>query len=226
MTVNVREAQQLLASLKASTAQSGPSEEALAGLVSTEGIALRPVGTSAGAASDEEVQCLTAWRNRHVSAFLTEFEATGDRTAAWLVSSVGPDRGRIVFTLRGPDDRIFGLCGLAAADWEAGTIELDGVMRGTSAQPGGMARALAMLLAWADGRLGLPTTLVRVMSDNPRALEFYARLGFVETHRVPLKRVAEPGMVSWVPDPSGSPEARQLVHHRLDAALSSTSRDS
>lgn len=186
-------------------------------LVAERGITLRPIGTSPGAASNEEVRLLTEWRNRHVTVFLTEFEATQERTAAWLVSTVGRDPGRIVFTLRGPSGTVFGLCGLAFADWVAGTVELDGVVRGTTAAPGGMSVAVPALLDWAVGQLGLTTPLVRIVSDNSHALAFYRRLGFVETHRVPLRRVEEPGMVSWVPDPSGSADARQIVHHRRAA---------
>jgi hypothetical protein len=113
------------------------------------GIMLRPVGTAPGAASADELRVLSEWRNRHVTAFLTEFEATPDRTAAWLESAVGPDPGRIIFTLREPDGAIFGHCGLAFADWTTGTFELDGVARGTPAVPGGMSAAVRTLLNWS-----------------------------------------------------------------------------
>lgn len=224
MTVGGVVGRQLVASVKAATRATAPSGGNCLSLVSARGITLRPIGTALGAASEEEVRLLTEWRNRHVKAFLTEFEATQERTAAWLVESIGPDPGRIVFILRGRDGELFGLCGLAFADWEAGSVELDGVMRGTAAEPGGMTEAVRTLLDWAHCQLGLSTPLVRVVSDNPHALGFYRRLGFVETHRVPLRRVAERGMVRWVPDPSGPTEARQLVHHRMPAGAASTSQ--
>jgi len=181
------------------------------------GISLHPVGTLPGAATAEEVRVLTEWRNRHVTAFLTQFEATPERTAAWLVSTVGPDPGRVVLIVREQSGAIFGHCGLASVDWATGTFELDGVTRGTKAAPGGMSVALRALLDWAIRQLGLSTPLVRVISRNTHALEFYSRLGFVETHRVPLRRVEEPGMVSWVPDPSGAADSLHLVHLRMRA---------
>jgi RimJ/RimL family protein N-acetyltransferase len=180
-------------------------------------VTLRPVGTSPGAASPDDVRALTDWRNRRVSAFLTEFEATPHRTAAWLAGTVGPDPGRIVFTLCDENGDAFGVCGLASVDWATGSLELDGVTRGTTAVPGGMSAGLRTLLGWSLGQLGLSTPRVRVVSDNEHALAFYSRLGFIETHRVPLRRIEEPGLVSWVPDPSGPADARQLVHLRIVA---------
>lgn len=207
----------LFAAVKRTT----PADGVCLGLATTGGVTLRPVGTSPGAASAEELYVLTQWRNRHVAAFLTEFLATEERTASWLVSTVGPDPGRIVFTLREPNGSIFGVCGLALADWVVGTVELDGVMRGTAAVPGGMSVAIRVLLDWASG-IGLPTALVRVVSNNEHALAFYRRLGFVETDRVALRRVEESGMVTWLPDRSGNTGSRALIHHRLDATTTAS----
>lgn len=216
MSAPDREAGRLLFTVVKGTT---PADGVCLGLATDDGVWLRPVGTSRGAASAEELRVLTQWRNRHVAVFLTEFVATEDRTASWLVSAVGQDAGRIVFTLREPNGAIFGLCGLASADWVAGTVELDGVIRGTAAVPGGMSVAIRVLLDWAS-RIGLPTALVRVVSDNDHALAFYRRLGFVETDRVALRRVEEPGMVTWVPDASRSTGGRALVYHRLAATAS------
>lgn len=198
----------LLASVKAS-ARSG--EEGLC-LSTWRGVTLRPVGTTPGAVSESHLRVLTDWRNRHVTAFLTEFEATTERTAAWLESTVGPDRGRILFTAHEPGGSVFGFCGIAFADWLTGSFELDSITRGTPGAPGGMSVAVRMLLDWSVAQLGLSTPVVRVMSDNARALTFYARLGFIETHRVPLRRSAVPGLVSWVPDTDAPSGLRQLVH--------------
>jgi GNAT superfamily N-acetyltransferase len=153
-----------------------------------------------------------------VKAFLTEFVATQERTAAWLASTVGPDSGRILFLLRDDRGAAFGACGLAFIDWTAGSFELDGVTRGSEVAPGGMSAGLRTLIGWAAGQLGLRLPLVRVLADNEHALEFYRRLGFNETYRLPLRRVEESGLVRWEVDSADDAGYRQLVYMRMEPA--------
>ena len=51
---------------------------------------LRPAGSDAA-----DAMRLTEWRNRFVRAFLTEFEATEERTAHWLKESVAPEATKV-----------------------------------------------------------------------------------------------------------------------------------
>ena len=74
-----------------------------------------------------------------------------------------------------------------------------------------MTAALLELLAWALGPLELEELGVRVRSDNP-ALAFYEKVGFRETHRVPLRREERPDMVAWVEDAAVSEDKLSLVH--------------
>lgn len=179
---------------------------------------LRPVGVRRDRIHAADVTALTEWRNRFPQSFLTEFQATEARTLAWLTGPVAEDDGKILFMADGLDRRTFGYLGLDAIDWERGTGEADAVVRGGEAPAGAMTLGLLALLRWARGSLGLTDLSVRVLADNP-ALAFYGRVGFVEEHRVPLRREERgPGEVAWVEDRSMAVPQRTLVYLRWEPA--------
>lgn len=180
-------------------------------------VLLRPVSTTVGRLDAKDVKVLTEWRNRYVTSFLTEFQATENRTADWLTRSVGPDGTRILFMVDGISDAItIGYMGLAFIDWDRHYGEADAIVRGLPAERGVMRQALVTLLTWAKESLGLTSFGVRVRSDNP-AISFYAALGFHTVRRVALRRTKEKdsGMIVWSED-SGAPiEEPFLVHMKL-----------
>lgn len=175
---------------------------------------LRPVN-SGSEINDEDVARLTAWRNRFVTAFLNEFEATESRTACWLRSTVAADDTRILFMCDDLSGCTFGYMGLAYIDWDNSYGEADAIVRGENApRKGLMAEALLTLLRWANSHLGLQTLGVRVRSDNP-ALGFYIHLGFEEVARVPLVKTAHGSGAVWTEHPGAEPGAVYLVHMRI-----------
>ncbi len=174
---------------------------------------LRPVVTRQDCLNADDVVRLTDWRNRFVQVFLTEFQATYERTANWLVETVGPSDTRIVFMVDDTDGRTFGYMGLASIHWESGSFEVDGIVRGADAASGLMSRALLTMMMWAQGQLGLGEARVRVRSDNT-AQDFYLKLRFRPVRQVPLRRIEERTMVRWVEDaaaPAGSPNLIHMV---------------
>ena len=202
----------LLNAVKASTRPRGPVLSLPVG--SPVEAVLRPVATRREDLNAKDVRVLSEWRNRHLRAFLTEFQATEYRTARWLNEMVGPDDTRILFMVDDAKGRTIGYMGLAFIDWENRSAEADAVVRGVEAPPGMMTRALRTLLSWARGQLGLPRLGVRVLSDNT-ALEFYRKFGFREVRRTPLRRVEEEDMIRWIEDPSLPHSERSLVHMTL-----------
>jgi RimJ/RimL family protein N-acetyltransferase len=178
---------------------------------------LRPVVTGSADEASEDVVHLSVWRNKFVTAFLTEFDATPERTAKWLREAIANDDSRILFMVDDLEGNTFGYIGLAFIDWDKNAGEADSVVRGEWAAPGLMTEVLRTLLTWARGQLGLETIGVRVRSDNP-ALGFYKKFGFQELERVPLVRSERDNMIVWSEDPSHipeSPEAPHLVHMTL-----------
>ena len=172
---------------------------------------LRVVATRGDRMSADDVSRLTEWRNKFVTAFLTEFRATDTQTAHWLLHHVGPSASKILFMVDDLDGRTFGYMGLDAIDWARGTGEADAIVRGGDAPRGAMAAALTTLLEWARTALGLRELRVRVRSDNP-AVAFYEKIGFRETRRVALRRTEAPGKVTWVEDPKLPSDGLALVH--------------
>lgn len=172
---------------------------------------LRPVSTNKDSLNSNDLGVLTQWRNRHVKSFLTEFEATESRTEKWLTEIVGPDETRILFMIDDIFGRTFGYMGLAFIDWDKKSAEVDAVVRGSDAVPGGMTKALRTMIKWAEGQLNLRNIKVRVRSDN-NALDFYRKVGFKEVKRVSLSKVEESKMIRWVEDNSRSSGEPQLVY--------------
>jgi RimJ/RimL family protein N-acetyltransferase len=171
---------------------------------------LRPVSTAAGKLNVNDVRVLTEWRNRYVSSFLSEFQATEARTEKWLTTMVGPDPTRILFMLDDRYGQTIGYLGLAFINWKERTGEADAIVRGVKGAPGLMTKALKTLLCWADKQVGLSSLSVRVRSTNP-ALKFYLRLA-TETRRVSLRPVEELGIKRWIEDVSLSECSNQVVY--------------
>jgi RimJ/RimL family protein N-acetyltransferase len=177
---------------------------------------LRPVVTAPGAAPRSDVRALTEWRSRFSRSFLTEFDASEQRTERWLSETVGPDDSRILFMVDDLDERTVGYIGLAFIDWEAGSAEADAVVRGVAGERGLYTPVLHAIWRWARTALGLTTLRVRVRSDNP-SVSFYERAGFRETHRVPLRREQHADGAAWVEDPSLAGAELTLVHMELES---------
>lgn len=172
---------------------------------------LRPVVTENADENSQDVYRLSIWRNKFVTAFLTEFEATPQRTAKWLREAIAKDDSRILFMVDDLEGNTFGYIGLAFIDWDKLAGEADSVVRGGAAEPGLMTEVLRTLLTWARGQLGLETIGVRVRSDNP-ALSFYEKFGFEEIERVPLVRSERDNMIVWSEDPGRAPESPDTPH--------------
>lgn len=173
---------------------------------------MQPIPTRSDVLNQQYIQCLTEWRNLHQKSFLSEFIATESRTATWLAGSVHSDPGRIIFMIVDSVDFPIGYMGLGNINWRTSYGEADSVVRGYPSPKGIMSAALLSLMHWSQEQLGLKKIGVRVISDNP-ALKFYARLGFVETYRVPLSKKEVAGNVYWCEDRNCQSPMRYLVHH-------------
>lgn len=207
---------QLLTALKASINAREPSLSLAVGQP-VEAV-LRPVATRKDALNPNDVLVLTEWRNRFVTAFLTEFQANEERTARWLTEVVARDDSRILFMVDDVNGQTIGYMGVAFIDWDNRSAEADAIVRGLKAPPGLMSRAMRTMLSWAQGQLGLTKLGVRVRSDN-RALEFYRKFGFEEVRRNPLRRTVEPDGIQWIEDPRLPKSEPSLVHMVLKQEL-------
>jgi RimJ/RimL family protein N-acetyltransferase len=160
-----------------------------------EPIRLRPLQAVDAHISPRDVTLLTQWRNQHRSAFLTDFEATDERTRRWLTTVAGPDNSRILFMVEAAGAIPFGHVGLCNVDDTYG--ELDNIVRGGAAPRGAMLAAAHALCAWARSSLGLARIGVRVMADNP-AVGFYEKLGFRQVKDIALAYQGAAGEGRWL----------------------------
>jgi RimJ/RimL family protein N-acetyltransferase len=176
---------------------------------------LRPISTLKGSFDETDVQLLTEWRNMHVKSFLTEFVATESQTSRWLTEAVHANDGKLLFMVDLPNGDRVGHVGLGFIDWEQRYGEADAIVSGGKSPPGLMKASLLALMRWARDVLGLETLAVRVRSDNP-AVEFYRKVGFRETKRVPIVATPVSGGVNWAEDSSAIDATAALVYMKLN----------
>lgn len=152
--------------------------------VSDDRVRLRPLQSIPEHIDARDIELLTRWRNQNRGRFLTDFEATPERTLHWLTALAGPDLTRILFMLDSSRGETFGHVGLCEIDPRRAYGELDNIVRGEGGPPGAMRAACATLSDWATSTLGLEHLAVRVMADNP-AVGFYERIGYRHVRSLP-----------------------------------------
>ena len=182
-----------LANLKA-----GPSEALPLPSVSGGHVRLAPF-TAGMVADDALIEALTRWRAENISGFTKLFRPTFEGTRAWSRSQLIERADRILFLVLSADGRPVGHVGLSSFDFDAGTCEIDNVVRGErTAPPGTMAQAVGAVLDWAYRNLEPAEIRLRTLAENTRALALYHRLGFVPVSLIPLRRVTADDVTEWL----------------------------
>ena len=134
-----------------------------------------------------------------------------------------PDR--ILYWIRGDHDGVrLGHVGLFHLDSDAGSMELDNVLRGSATRPipGLMQASVQTLMNWAEHHLGLSELSLRVFADNDRAIRLYERCGFMATRKIPLVKTEEGEVTSWI-EQTTRPDLRSeraflQMHRRMGSA--------
>lgn len=184
--------------------------------------ALYPVSCNADSINEDIVDMLTAARNANTNSFLTFFNATNDRTRAWLVNSVAADSTRILFALKSLDaGKLYGYMGLAYGDAAGTRIEGDAIVRySEQTEPGLMRTAFVQLVEWVRKGLGINEIWIRVLSDNP-AVGFYHRCGFSLISNAPLHETmnsaGELEALSESSSQNSKPSSRSLAYMKYMA---------
>ncbi len=190
-----------------------PLARALPHAGATWNATLEPVGW-ADVNAEDSVRLLAQWREAAANAFPAVFPVTMEGTRRWLLKQLLDTPDRLLYWVVGSDYRKIGHLGLFRFDYEARQVELDNVIRGVSAVlPGVMEAAVHTLLGWTYEQFQVNNILLRVFSDNPRAIRLYERCGFAEMGRVPLERVVEGDVTRWVEvtEPSRATSQRYFV---------------
>ncbi len=156
------------------------------------------------------IEKLSLWREENSFAYPTQFQVTFEGTKRWLRNNVLDFEDRLLFLVLDRHGHPVGHLGFANTNNESGSMEIDNVLRGDKeAQPGMMSTAMKTLIRWAEETIGPRRIFLRVLDDNPHAIDFYRKLGFREDDRQPLRRVQEGDTIRYVPmetTDSGTPD--------------------
>ncbi|MGJ4945770.1 GNAT family N-acetyltransferase [Bradyrhizobium sp. HKCCYLS1011] len=190
------------------------------------GVTLAPF-TADKVADDALIALLTRWRTENIGGFTKLFRPTFDGTRAWSRSQLIERPDRILFLVVDSDSRPVGHLGLSSFDFEAGTCEIDNVVRGEATAPAGvMTDALATLLDWTYRGLGPAQIRLRTLADNARALALYHRLDFVPLSLIALEKVVSGETTEWIETGKSGHIDRffVLMAHRSEAGAAGTAR--
>ncbi|WP_408496933.1 bifunctional GNAT family N-acetyltransferase/PLP-dependent aspartate aminotransferase family protein [Paraburkholderia xenovorans] len=161
------------------------------------------------------LQRLTEWRNTNVEVYPTQFHATLESTRAWMKDRLLAVEDRMLFLVTDTKGKVFGHIGFNGCYNDEAFFEVDNVVRGEQdGEKGLFSAALRTLVEWARTTTVVEGFFLRVMDDNPQAIEFYKRNGFVETKRIPLKRSVKGETTSYSEVAAGEAADKHFV--RMD----------
>lgn len=153
-----------------------------------------------GAAEDMDIVAdLTAWRQKFMRFFLTQFEATPARTKVWLDNVMLPSTDRLLFTICLPNGQMVG--NFAVCNIADNSGELDNLIRG---RKGGDPRLIyyceLALLCWMFLFLDYRSANLHVFSNNRPTIRLHTSVGFSVANSIPLTQRNSPGLVEYLLD--------------------------
>jgi len=124
------------------------------------------------------IESMTKWRQDNMKWFLTQFEATPERTRAWIEDVILPAPDRLMFLIwLGSLEDFVGHIGIMKITDNFG--EIDNTLRGESRGPKGLMHyAEIALLSWMFGKMGMKTANLWLLSWNYRAIKWHLSTGF------------------------------------------------
>lgn len=153
---------------------------------------------NAHAGDDVLLQTITEWRNTNVRVYPTQFTATLASTKGWLKDRLLAVEDRILFLVVDNHGRIAGHIGFNGCINDEFLFEIDNVIRGDfSSEKGLFSKAMISLMEWARKTINVNGFFLRVMDDNPHAIAFYNKNGFIEDRRIPLIKEEKNGFISY-----------------------------
>jgi RimJ/RimL family protein N-acetyltransferase len=170
--------------------------------------------TTETASNPQIIAALTRWRQKYMRFFLTQFEATESRTAAWLENVVLKDDTRILFLILDEVGREIGNFGVA--NIAAGSAELDNLIRG---ERGGDSRLIFFselaLMRWIYRQLKVDEIYLHVFSNNPKTIALHQSVGFSMSNSWGLIKQESADQIRYEVDYNRKPEATELVLVRM-----------
>ncbi len=160
---------------------------------------LKPVLHSQIINNSEIVKLITNWRDYYKENFFTQFKVTEEKTKDWLKNQVLEKDNRIFFLIENIDGKLVGHEGIILLEEKNLTAELDNVIKAPECKiPGIMTQATKTLLNWLFNFLEIERAIVRLFSDNRRALALYERCGFYRVKEVGLRKEIEGETIKYI----------------------------
>ena len=143
------------------------------------------------------LDALTRWRKKYMKYFLTQFNASTNRTKSWLENIVIPSSDRLLFLILNEDNNLIGNFGIADILFDR--CELDNLIRG---EKGGHPKLIYFselsLLKWLFLEKKVKRVNLHVFANNLPTIKLHKSVGFVEIGRRKLERVqSKDGDVSF-----------------------------
>ncbi|MCX5694155.1 MAG: GNAT family N-acetyltransferase [Candidatus Omnitrophica bacterium] len=140
---------------------------------------------------------LGKWRKENEQWYLSQFPVSVERTTKWFMGKLTEVPDRLLFIIK-VSSKFIGHVGLFRFDFDNLTCEIDNILRGEGNYPGIMAASIKGMMAWAKSNLGLRGFTLKVLSDNPRAIKLYQKIGYREVTRIPLIQVDGQDGLEWI----------------------------
>lgn len=143
------------------------------------------------------IQKFTRWRRAYMRFFLSQFEATEQRTKSYLAEKAILQSDRVLFAIYVKDTLTghIGICNITDS-----SAELDNIIRGQSGSDVDlMFYVERSCLRWAYEHLGVETVFARVISNNFLAKLLHERFGFAPEKSMPLLKKIDTNTITYEP---------------------------
>ena len=162
---------------------------------------LRPI-TKSILLNDFIIKKLTKWRNNAMQFFMTQFNATFERTKNWLNKTVLSDNTRLLFIIYDSAGKAIGNLGFTKLNEYS--AELDNLIRG---ETGGGSKLIyyseVAIIKWIFSCLKIEEITGNIFSDNLIPMSIHKKVGFLIREKYPLYKKVINNEIKWIKGKTG-----------------------
>lgn len=161
---------------------------------------MRPI-TKTHLQCHDVIEKMTNWRNHYKTFFMTQFNATQERTEKWLKNVVLANPEQLLFLIYCKDNLIgqFGF-----KELNGNSVFLDNLMRGESGgHPLLMRYAVSAMVTWLFDVMKVNEVYGFIFANNAMSLKLHKDLGFSFTEKYPLNKQVDGEEITWVVGKTG-----------------------
>lgn len=162
---------------------------------------LKPI-TKSIVLNDFIIKKLTKWRNNSMQFFMTQFNATFERTKNWLNKTVLSDNTRVLFIIYDSSGKAIGNYGFARLNEYS--AEIDNLIRGeTEGHPQLIYYTEVALIKWIFSNLRIEKITGNIFTDNIIPLLIHKEVGFIIREKYPLYKKVINNEIKWIKGKTG-----------------------